>query len=72
MFTAIILMCSTELQCYSIVNKIGVFDTEEQCKSAIVELVSSKDFSDMYMNVNGKKMFDIFDAKCINWNGVKA
>ena len=72
MFTAIILMCSTELQCYTVVNKIGVFDTETQCKTAIADLIKDKSFPDTYMNVNGKRVFTVFDARCINWKDLKA
>lgn len=69
MFTAIILMCTMGNDCYTITNQYGFYQTEMECKNAIKELILSPNFAIEYMNAADGVVFNVKDARCINWDG---
>ncbi len=71
MFTAIILMCSVELDCYTITNTTGYFETFAQCKGEIDALINDENFPATYMYAEGEPVYSVYDTRCINWNDTK-
>lgn len=64
------MMCSMDLQCYTIATDTGYFETYAQCKQAIKELITGEDFQTTYMIENGEYVYYVYGERCINWNDV--
>lgn len=67
MFTAIVLMCTADMWCYTIVQERGFYASEKQCRAAIAELLDSKDFDAAYRLYEEGYTFDVYSSDCIEW-----
>jgi len=48
MYTAIILMCTTDMWCYNLVYENAFLQSRQECEAAIQELIRSEDFDPLY------------------------
>ena len=71
MFTAIILMCTLDMTCYTITNEVGFFKSESECNGAIADLTSRPDFAMIYQNQDDGFKYNIVDTRCVNWSDKK-
>lgn len=67
MVTAIILMCTMDLECYSVVNDYGFFSSIEECRQSVKEFINSEEFDPGYRFFVPGKTFNVYDVRCINW-----
>ena len=67
MFTAIVLMCTTDMWCYTIVQEQGFYDSEKQCIAAIEELITNEQFDPVYRFFEEGQQFDVYSSDCIEW-----
>jgi hypothetical protein len=67
MFTAIVLMCTTDMWCYTITNESGFYDSQEQCTAAVQELLTSEQFTPVYRMHEQGVVFDVYSTRCVEW-----
>jgi hypothetical protein len=67
MFTAIVLMCTADLWCYTIVQERGFYTSEKQCITGINELLNSEEFDPMYRFFEEGYTFDVYSSECVEW-----
>lgn len=67
MFTAIILMCTTDLMCYTITNENGFYDSQLECTAAIRELIADESFDPAYRLYEEGVTFNVYDTRCVEW-----
>lgn len=67
MFSAIVLMCTTDMWCYTITNESGFYDSEKQCVAAIQELLTNDMFDQTYRFYEDGHVFDVYDTRCVEW-----
>lgn len=67
MFTAIILMCTLNGQCYTITNTTGFYENEPKCQESVYQLLQRPDFPALFENV-ANQHYMVTDVRCINWD----
>lgn len=67
MFTAVVLMCTIDMACYTIVNENGFFASDRECRLAIKELISSEEFDPIYRRFEAGSLYNVYSVECINW-----
>ena len=67
MYTAIILMCTTDMWCYPITYQDGFLKSREECEQAIVDLVNHENFDIAFRFFEEGKTYNLESSRCINW-----
>lgn len=67
MYTAIILMCTTDMWCYNLVYENDFLRSREECEMVIQELITSKDFDPLYRFYEEGQTYNVHNTVCINW-----
>ena len=67
MFSAIILMCTADMWCYTIINESGFYDSQTECVEAIKQLITDESFDSAYRLYEEGVTFDVYDTRCVEW-----
>jgi len=68
MYTGVILLCTADMWCYTVVSQSSFFESRAECDAAIVELVKDPEFDTLYRFAEDGTVYDVHDKVCINWD----
>lgn len=68
MFTGVILLCTADMWCYTVVSQNSFFESRAACEQAIVELIKNPDFDVAYRFAEDGTVYNVKNKICINWD----
>jgi hypothetical protein len=68
MFTGVILMCTADMWCYTVMYENGFFQSRADCEAAIEEVIKSEDFDATYRFYEEGRTYNVQNTTCINWD----